>query len=62
MVEAKDLEAAAVRVQEARSFLKVNEKQVQLGELERRLSNPAVWDDHVRQPALFRRKPLTCAR
>ena len=56
MVEAKDLEAAAVRVQEARSFLKVNEKQVQLGELERRLSNPAVWDDPQAASA------LTCAR
>lgn len=52
MVEAKDLEAAAVRVQEARSFLKVDEKQVQLGELERRLSNPAVWDDPQAASAL----------
>lgn len=52
MVEAKDLEAAAVRVREARSFLKVDEKQVQLGELERRLSNPAVWDDPQAASAL----------
>lgn len=52
MVESRDLEAAAARVREARGFLKIDEKQAQLDELERRLSDASVWDDPQAASAL----------
>ncbi|MCI8367254.1 MAG: peptide chain release factor 2 [Eggerthellaceae bacterium] len=52
MIEAREVEEAAKRTEEARGFLRIDDKKRQLEELERQLSDASIWDDPQAASAL----------